>query len=352
MCGLEIVSVGCDKSGNIDIEDLTAHLAEIGDRVALIMLTYPSTHGVFEPHIVEVCSRVHKAGGLVYIDGANLNAMVGLCLPGQFGGDVSHLNLHKTFCIPHGGGGPGVGPVMVGEKLRTFLPANPASAAPASALQESYAVSASQWGSAGILPISWMYLKMMGASGLRHASEVAILNANYISHRLEPHYPILYKGEKGCVAHECIVDLRPLGAETGIDAMDVAKRLMDYGFHAPTISFPVTGTIMIEPTESECKQEIDRFCDAMIAIREEIDAVARGDMDALDNPLKNAPHTAHMISQDDWKHPYSRIHAAQLDMAKQTLKYWPPVARIDYAHGDRNPQYTAKIDKEEHNLTE
>ena len=353
MCGLEIVSVDCDKQGNIDIENLKHHLAEIGEQVALIMLTYPSTHGVFESHIVEVCQLVHKAGALVYIDGANLNAMVGLCLPGKFGGDVSHLNLHKTFCIPHGGGGPGVGPVMLGEKLRDFLPKHPLDEKSIKARpQTCYAVSASQWGSAGILPISWMYMKMMGAAGLRHASEIAILNANYIAAQLKSHYPILYQGEQGWVAHECIVDLRPIAAQTGIDAMDVAKRLMDYGFHAPTVSFPVAGTIMIEPTESESKEELDRFCDAMLAIRKEIESVANGTMDKHNNPLKNAPHTACMISADNWDYTYTRMQAAQLDSSQTRPKYWPPVARIDYTYGERNPSYVAKRNACQNSTTE
>lgn len=353
MCNLEILSITCDKDGNINLEDLKKHLAEVGQRVALIMLTYPSTHGVFEPDIVEICRRVHDVGGLVYIDGANLNAMVGLCLPGLFGGDVSHLNLHKTFCIPHGGGGPGVGPVMLAEKLRQFLPADPA--APKGTPRNKVgigAVAAARWGSAGILPISWMYLKMMGCRNLRRASEIAILNANYIAMRLKQHYPILYKGQNSCVAHECIVDLRPITAETGIEVEDVAKRLMDYGFHAPTISFPVAGAMMIEPTESECKEEIDRFCDAMIAIRKEILAVARGELDARDNPLKNAPHTIEMVSANKWTHSYTRQQASQLDKSKNRLKYWTPVARINYVRGDRNPIYARTIDKREANLTE
>lgn len=337
MCGMDIVSVRCDAQGNVDLGDLKDCLVRTGDKLAAIMITYPSTHGVFEPGVVEICRRVHEAGGLVYIDGANLNAMVGLCLPGQFGGDVSHLNLHKTFCIPHGGGGPGVGPVMVSKALSAFLPSHTSHGhLPDEHRAAVGPVAAAQWGSAGILPISWMYLKMMGPDGLKHASQIAILNANYIAMRLGEHYPVLYRGEHGWVAHECIIDLRPITETTGIRVEDVAKRLMDYGFHAPTVSFPVTGALMIEPTESEPKEEMDRFCDAMIAIRQEIAAVACGDFDAQDNPLKMAPHTAMAVGANTWEHAYTREQAAWAGGLDSRVKYWPPVGRIDYVHGDRH----------------
>ena len=335
MAGMRVVVVKCDDGGNIDLDDLHAKIAQHGERLSAIMVTYPSTHGVFEETITDVCAAVHDAGGQVYVDGANLNALVGLARPGEFGSDVSHLNLHKTFCIPHGGGGPGVGPVGVREHLAPFLPNHPlrAEAGPGTGVGP---ISAAPWGSAGILPISWAYIAMMGPDGLRAATEGAIVAANYVAARLAPHYPILYTGRNGLVAHECIADLRKITKETGITAEDVAKRLIDYGFHAPTLSFPVAGTLMIEPTESEDLAELDRFCDAMIEIRREIQRVAEGGYDREDNPLKNAPHTAAALVSDDWKHPYSREEAAYPLPSLREGKYWPPVRRIDQAHGDRN----------------
>jgi glycine dehydrogenase len=297
------------------------------------MITYPSTHGVFEEGITAICDIVHRHGGQVYVDGANMNAMVGLCAPGEFGGDVSHLNLHKTFCIPHGGGGPGVGPVAVGAHLAKFLPGHRHLGA---AGERIGAVTAAPYGSASILPISWMYIEMMGAAGLTAASEVAILNANYIARRLAPHYPVLYSGPRGLVAHECILDLRPLKESSGIGVEDVAKRLIDYGFHAPTMSFPVAGTLMVEPTESESQAELDRFCDAMIAIRGEIRAVEEGRMDREDNPLKHAPHTAAVVTADRWERKYSREVAAYPLQSLRANKYWVPVGRADNVYGDRN----------------
>jgi len=332
LAGLSVVVVKCGADGAIDLGDLTAKLAAHEDKVAAIMVTYPSTNGVFEETIGAVCAAVHDAGGQVYVDGANLNALVGLAKPGEFGADVSHLNLHKTFCIPHGGGGPGVGPVAARAHLAPFLPgpAFPAGGA------HGQPVSAAPYGSAGILPISWAYVKMMGADGLRRATQVAILSANYVARRLTEHYPVLYTGRDGLVAHECILDLRPITAQTGVTAEDVAKRLIDYGFHAPTMSFPVAGTLMVEPTESEDLTELDRFCDAMIAIRHEIELVASGEYDAADNPLKNAPHTASMLISGDWKHAYDREIAAYPAGGDRRAKYWPPVRRIDQAYGDRN----------------
>ncbi|WP_255276476.1 aminomethyl-transferring glycine dehydrogenase [Actinomadura madurae] len=335
MAGMRVVVVACDEGGNIALDDLHAKIAKHGDRLAAIMVTYPSTHGVFEETITDVCAAVHDAGGQVYVDGANLNALVGLARPGEFGSDVSHLNLHKTFCIPHGGGGPGVGPIGVREHLAPFLPGHPlrAEAGPRTGPGP---ISAAPWGSAGILPISWAYVAMMGPDGLRAATEGAIIGANYLAARLAPHYPILYTGRNGLVAHECIADLRRITKETGITAEDVAKRLIDYGFHAPTLSFPVAGTLMIEPTESEDLAELDRFCDAMIEIRREIRRVADGGYDREDNPLKNAPHTAGCLVSDDWKHPYTREEAAYPLPSLREGKYWPPVRRIDQAYGDRN----------------
>ena len=331
MAGMKVVVVGTDERGNIDIDDLKAKLEKHGDDLAAIMITYPSTHGVFEESVVEVCDLVHQYGGQVYIDGANMNAMVGLCAPGQFGGDVSHLNLHKTFAIPHGGGGPGVGPIGVKAHLAPFLPGDPlGDDSPVGA------VSAAPWGSAGILPISWSYIRMMGDDGLTEASKLAILNANYMARRLSAHYPILYSSEQGFVAHECIIDLRPLKDSSGVTVDDVAKRLIDYGFHAPTMSFPVPGTLMIEPTESESKQEIDRLCDALIAIRAEIEQVASGKLDAEDNPLRQAPHTAAEVSADQWSHGYSRQLAAWPVEALYHGKYWSPVGRVDNVYGDRH----------------
>ncbi|MFI0408815.1 aminomethyl-transferring glycine dehydrogenase [Actinomadura sp. 3N508] len=335
MAGMRVVVVKCDDGGNVDLDDLHAKIGKHGARLAAIMVTYPSTHGVFEETITDVCAAVHDAGGQVYVDGANLNALVGLARPGEFGSDVSHLNLHKTFCIPHGGGGPGVGPIGVREHLAPFLPNHPlrAEAGPESGVGP---ISAAPWGSAGILPISWAYIAMMGPDGLTAATEGAIVAANYLATRLAPHYPILYTGRNGLVAHECIADLRKITKETGITAEDVAKRLIDYGFHAPTLSFPVAGTLMIEPTESEDLAELDRFCDAMIEIRREIQRVADGGYDREDNPLKHAPHTAACLISDDWKHAYTRDEAAYPVPALREDKYWPPVRRIDQAYGDRN----------------
>jgi len=330
MVGMKIVPVNCDKDGNIDLKDLEEKSKKNAENLSSIMITYPSTHGVFETTVRKVCEIVHKYGGQVYIDGANLNAMVGLCYPGEFGGDVSHLNLHKTFCIPHGGGGPGVGPIGVGKHLKDFLPGNHFKESPVGP------VSATEWGSASILPISWMYIKMMGASGLRKATETAILNANYIAHRLKKHFQILYKGENSLVAHECIIDVRSFKESADIDVEDIAKRLIDYGFHAPTMSWPVAGTLMIEPTESESKAELDRFCEAMIQIRKEIKRVETGDLDKLDNMLKNAPHSAEHVSADVWTHPYSRSEAAFPVDSLRHDKYWCPVSRVDNVYGDRN----------------
>ncbi|WP_460369717.1 aminomethyl-transferring glycine dehydrogenase, partial [Actinocorallia lasiicapitis] len=335
MAGMKVVVVKCDDSGNVDLADLHAKIDKHAADLSVIMVTYPSTHGVYEETIVEICAAVHAAGGQVYVDGANLNALVGLAKPGVFGADVSHLNLHKTFCIPHGGGGPGVGPVGVGAHLAPFLPNHPLrpEAGPATGVGP---ISAAPWGSAGILPIPWAYIAMMGADGLTRATEVAILSANYLARRLDPHFPILYTGRDGLVAHECIADLRKITKETGVTAEDVAKRLIDYGFHAPTLSFPVSGTLMIEPTESEDLAELDRFVEAMIAIRAEIDRVASGEWDADDNPLHNAPHTAENLLGADWKHPYTREEAAYPVASLRDNKYWAPVSRIDGVYGDRN----------------
>jgi glycine dehydrogenase len=329
LAGLRVAVVSCGEDGAIDIGDLRAKLSTHTGRVAAIMVTYPSTNGVFEETIGQVCEEVHAAGGQVYVDGANLNALVGLARPGTFGADVSHLNLHKTFCIPHGGGGPGVGPVAVRSHLAPFLPDSTATG-------DAPRISAAPYGSAGILPISWAYIRMMGAEGLRRATSVAVLSANYVARRLDPHFPVLFTGRDALVAHECILDLRPLTSQTGITAEDVAKRLIDYGFHAPTMSFPVPGTLMVEPTESEDLAELDRFCDAMIAIRKEIGKVASGEFDPADNPLKNAPHTATMLIASDWTHPYDRELAAYPAGTDRRSKYWPPVRRIDQAYGDRH----------------
>ena len=326
LAGLRVAVVKCDADGAVDLGDLQAKLEAHEGHVAAIMITYPSTAGVYEQNVSDICAAVHAAGGQVYIDGANLNALVGVANLPAFGADVSHLNLHKTFCIPHGGGGPGVGPVAVRAHLADFLPGR-GSAGP---------VAAAPYGSAGILPISWAYVAMMGAAGLKQATQVAVLSANYVARRLAPHYPVLYTGRNGLVAHECVIDLRPLARETGITVDDVAKRLIDYGFHAPTMSFPVAGTLMIEPTESESLAELDRFCDALIAIRAEIARVASGEYDAHDNPLKNAPHTAEMLIAGEWKHPYDAEQAAYPAGVDRRAKYWPPVRRIDQAYGDRN----------------
>ncbi|WP_425836441.1 aminomethyl-transferring glycine dehydrogenase [Streptomyces fractus] len=334
MAGMKVVVVKTADDGEVDIEDLRAKIEQHAEQLAVLMITYPSTHGVFEEHVADICAAVHDAGGQVYVDGANLNALVGLAKPGHFGGDVSHLNLHKTFCIPHGGGGPGVGPVGVREHLAPYLPNHPLQ--PAAGPETGVGpISAAPWGSAGILPISWAYVRLMGGEGLKRATQVAVLSANYIAKRLEPHFPVLYNGPGGLVAHECIIDLRPLSKATGVSIDDVAKRLIDYGFHAPTMSFPVAGTFMIEPTESEDIEELDRFCDAMIAIRGEIERVASGEWAADDNPLRNAPHTAGMLG-GDWAHAYSREEGVFPAGVVASEKYWPPVRRIDQAFGDRN----------------
>ena len=333
MCGMKVVVVECDDNGNIDVKDLKAKAEQHQETLAAIMVTYPSTHGVFEEAIGDICNIVHDNGGQVYLDGANLNAMVGLARIGEFGADVCHINLHKTFAIPHGGGGPGMGPICVANHLIPFLPGHPILNNSETAI---HAVSAAPLGSAGILPISWAYIAMLGDDGLKASTEIAILNANYMAHKLQSYFPILYRGAQGYSAHEFILDLRPLKKESGISDEDVAKRLIDYGYHAPTMSFPVPGTLMIEPTESESKKELDRFCDAMIAIKNEIDDVINGKMDAEDNPLKNAPHTAHAIASDEWNHPYSRQKAAYPAPYLNNHKYWPSVGRIDNAYGDRN----------------
>ncbi|BBY37041.1 putative glycine dehydrogenase (decarboxylating) [Mycobacterium mantenii] len=332
LAGMRVVVVACHSNGDVDLDDLRAKVAEHRDRLSTLMITYPSTHGVYEHDIAEICAATHDAGGQVYVDGANLNALVGLARPGKFGGDVSHLNLHKTFCIPHGGGGPGVGPVAVRSHLAPFLPGHPH----APELPQGHPVSAAPYGSASILPISWAYIRMMGAEGLRAASLTAITSANYIARRLDEYFPVLYTGENGMVAHECILDLRGITKATGVTVDDVAKRLADYGFHAPTMSFPVAGTLMVEPTESETLTEVDAFCDAMIAIRGEIDRVGSGEWPVDDNPLRGAPHTAECLVIGDWDHPYTREQAAYPLGKEFRPKVWPPVRRIDGAYGDRN----------------
>ena len=331
MCGMQVVVTKCDDQGNVDIADLKEKAATHSENLAAIMVTYPSTHGVFEEGIKEICQIVHDHGGQVYIDGANLNAMVGVCQPGKFGGDVSHLNLHKTFCIPHGGGGPGVGPIGVGKHLEPFLPKEVEGGD-----RRGAQVSAAPFGSASILPITWMYIRMMGRAGLKQATEVAILNANYMANRLQDHYQVLYTGANGRVAHECILDVRPIKDDVGISVDDIAKRLIDYGFHAPTMSFPVSGTLMIEPTESESKAELDRFCDAMIAIKHEVNQVANGEFQLDDNPLVSAPHTAAVVTGDEWTRAYTRNQAAYPLDSLHDNKYWPPVGRLDNVFGDRN----------------
>jgi glycine dehydrogenase len=335
MAGMQVVVTACDDNGNVDLADLEKKAAQHSANLAAVMITYPSTHGVFETEVQKICDIVHMHGGQVYVDGANMNAMVGVAAPGQFGGDVSHLNLHKTFCIPHGGGGPGVGPVAVAPHLARFLP-NQRSVGYARGEEGIGGISAAPYGSASILPISWMYIAMMGSAGLTAATETAILAANYIAKRLAPYYPVLYTGNNGLVAHECIIDLRPLQKTTGVTNEDVAKRLMDFGFHAPTMSFPVAGTLMIEPTESEALHELDRFIDAMIAIREEIGKVERGEFDREDNPLKNAPHTAQAVTANEWNRKYTREQAAYPVAWLRKQKYWPPVSRADNSYGDRN----------------
>jgi len=332
LAGMRVVVVACRANGDVNLDDLRAKVTEHADRLSALMITYPSTHGVYEHDIADICAAVHDVGGQVYVDGANLNALVGLARPGRFGGDVSHLNLHKTFCIPHGGGGPGVGPVAVREHLAKYLPGHPL----ADELPDKYTVSSAPYGSASILPITWAYIRMMGAAGLRAASLTAIASANYIARRLDEYYPVLYTGENGMVAHECILDLRGITKDTGVTVDDVAKRLADYGFHAPTMSFPVAGTLMVEPTESESLAEVDAFCDAMIAIRSEIDKVRAGTWSVDDNPLRGAPHTAGCLLVADWDHPYSREQAAYPLGKGFRPKVWPPVRRIDGAYGDRN----------------
>ena len=326
MVGMSIVTVACLPDGDIDLADLKKKAEEHKDDLACLMVTYPSTHGVFEEGIKDICAEIHRHGGFVYMDGANMNAQVGLCRPGDIGADVCHLNLHKTFCIPHGGGGPGMGPIGVVKELAPFLPGS----------KEVSAVSSAPFGSASILPISWMYIRMMGPDGLASATKNAILNANYIAKRLEATFPVLYKGKNGLVAHECIVDPRAIKATADISVDDIAKRLMDYGFHAPTTSFPVVATLMIEPTESESKAELDRFCDAMISIREEARRIEKGEWPKTDNPLKNAPHTAESVVADAWTHPYSRETAAYPAAWLRERKFWPSVGRVDGAYGDRN----------------
>jgi glycine dehydrogenase len=336
MVGMEVVVVASDANGNVDLEDLKAKIAKVGDRLAALMVTYPSTHGVFEESITSICDMIHAAGGQVYMDGANMNAMVGVAQPGKFGADVSHLNLHKTFCIPHGGGGPGVGPVGVRSHLAPFLPG--VVGEQGTMLQGAAVgpVSAAPFGSASILPIPFVYISLMGAEGLRRATEVAILSANYVARKLIGHFPVLYAGRNGRVAHECILDIHDIKESSGVTAEDIAKRLMDYGFHAPTMSFPVAGTLMVEPTESEGLAELDRFVDAMIAIRAEIAQIERGERDRADNVLKNAPHTAKMLLAEEWHHDYPRQQAAYPLASLRDAKYWPPVGRVDNAWGDRN----------------
>ena len=335
MCGMKVVVVNCDDDGNVDIEDLKNKAEKYANDLAALMVTYPSTHGVFEEKIVEICDIIHKAGGQVYMDGANLNALVGIAKPGKFGPDVCHINLHKTFCIPHGGGGPGMGPIACGKHLAEFLPTHKV-IKESGPLNGMGAVSAAPWGSSSILPISWMYIKMMGAEGLKKASQVSILNANYISKKLSRDYKVLYTGKNGNVAHECIIDIRPIKASSGISEEDIAKRLIDFGYHAPTMSWPVAGTIMIEPTESENLEEIDKFCNALIKIKKEINKVENSKFDKVDNPLKNAPHTYIELASNEWKHKYSREEAAFPNEFVKNNKYWAPVARVDNVYGDRN----------------
>ncbi|MDA9078440.1 aminomethyl-transferring glycine dehydrogenase [Pelagibacteraceae bacterium] len=335
MCGMKVVVVNCDDDGNVDIEDLKDKAEKYANDLAALMVTYPSTHGVFEEKIMEICDIIHKAGGQVYMDGANLNALVGIAKPGEFGPDVCHINLHKTFCIPHGGGGPGMGPIACGKHLAEFLPTHKV-IKESGPLNGMGAVSAAPWGSSSILPISWMYIKMMGAEGLKKASQVSILNANYISKKLSRDYKVLYTGKNGNVAHECIIDIRPIKVSSGISEEDIAKRLIDFGYHAPTMSWPVAGTIMIEPTESENLEEIDKFCNALIKIKKEINQVETSKFDKVDNPLKNAPHTYIELASNEWKHKYSREEAAFPNEFVKNNKYWAPVARVDNVYGDRN----------------
>jgi len=335
MAGMKVVVVNCDSHGNVDYEDLKKKAEEYSDALSALMVTYPSTHGVFEEKITDICDLIHKHGGQVYMDGANLNALVGIAKPGNFGPDVCHINLHKTFCIPHGGGGPGMGPIACKKHLEVYLPNHPiiSDCGPATGIG---AISAAPWGSSSILSISWMYIKMMGSEGLKLATQNAILNANYIANKLKDHFPILYKGKNGNVAHECIIDIRKIKNEIGITEEDIAKRLIDFGFHAPTMSWPVPGTMMIEPTESESLSEINRFCDALIKIKEEINKVKNGEFDKIDNPLKNAPHTHVELVANEWKHKYDRETAAYPSAILKSYKYWPPVARVDNVYGDKN----------------
>lgn len=334
MAGMKVVTTKCDADGNIDVADLKMKAEKYKNELAALMVTYPSTHGVFESEIKDICEIIHTNGGQVYMDGANMNAQVGLCSPGEIGADVCHLNLHKTFSIPHGGGGPGMGPIGVAKQLAPFLPSH--DIIPTGGEKATGAVAAAPFSSASILPISWMYIKMMGSEGLTHSTKMAILSANYMAHRLKDHFDVLYTGESGTVAHEFIIDIRPFKAATGIVEEDIAKRLMDYNFHAPTMSFPVVGTLMIEPTESESVKELDRFCDAMIQIRREIDEIASGKADKTNNVLKNAPHTAEASLSDSWEFPYSRETAAYpLDYLREN-KFWPTVSRLDNVYGDRH----------------
>ena len=335
MCGMKVVVINCDDDGNVDLNDLKDKSKKYSKDLAALMITYPSTHGVFEEKITEICEIVHKEGGQVYMDGANLNALVGIAKPGEFGPDVCHINLHKTFCIPHGGGGPGMGPIACAKHLKDFLPNHTLfkELGPSKGMG---AVSAAPWGSSSILSISWMYIKMMGSEGLKKASQVAILNANYISKKLSKHYKILYTGKNSNVAHECIIDIRPIKTKSGITEEDIAKRLIDFGFHAPTMSWPVAGTMMIEPTESESLTEIDKFCETLIKIKKEIEKIKSGEFDKVDNPIKNAPHTDLELSSDEWKHKYSREEAAYPSKYLKTNKFWPPVARVDNVYGDKN----------------
>ncbi len=335
MVGMKVVVVNCDKQGNVDFEDLNKKVEAHSENLGALMVTYPSTHGVFEEKISDICELVHKHGGQVYMDGANLNALVGIAKPGNFGPDVCHINLHKTFCIPHGGGGPGMGPIACKRHLEIYLPSHPVikDCGPATGIGP---VSSAPWGSSSILSISWMYIKMMGSEGLKLATQIAILNANYVAHKLKNHFPILYKGTNGNVAHECIIDIRSIKNDTGVTEEDIAKRLIDFGFHAPTMSWPVPGTMMIEPTESESLQELDRFCDCLIKIKEEIDKIKSGDFDKNDNPIKNAPHTDLELASNKWEHKYSREEAAYPSNFLRSSKFWPPVARVDNVYGDKN----------------
>ena len=335
MVGMKVVVVNCDKQGNVDFEDLNKKVEAHSENLGALMVTYPSTHGVFEEKISDICELVHKHGGQVYMDGANLNALVGIAKPGNFGPDVCHINLHKTFCIPHGGGGPGMGPIACKRHLEIYLPSHPVikDCGPATGIGP---VSAAPWGSSSILSISWMYIKMMGSEGLKLATQIAILNANYVAHKLKNHFPILYKGTNGNVAHECIIDIRSIKNDTGVTEEDIAKRLIDFGFHAPTMSWPVPGTMMIEPTESESLQELDRFCDCLIKIKEEIDRIKSGELDKNDNPIKNAPHTDLELASNKWEHKYSREEAAYPSNFLRSSKFWPPVARVDNVYGDKN----------------